>query len=713
MPIKHSGAFLLLSLGLGATAPTTAFSNDAGSHDVGTYDLAEIVVTASRRAENAFLMPYMINVRGMEELQIVRQVRTIPDALRDLPGVMIQKTGHGQGSPFIRGFTGLRTLFLIDGIRLNNSTFREGPNQYWNTVDPLSTYRLELVKGPTSVLYGSDAIGGTVNAISRSYRDVSLASGVQWRLYARAATAESSAVLRPEVGYKGRRFDVIAAVSLKDFGDLEAGHDLGTQPKTGYDEQDAELKFHYNLTANQRVTAAIQHVDQDDAWRVHKTIFGKSWRGTTVGDELRRSLSQQRTLSYLQYRGVDVTPWLDELALSLSVHDQDETRHRTRADQRTDIQGTDVQTTGFFGHLVMPSAAGTFTAGAEFYHDEVESFRSDYNADGTLRGVRIQGPVADDATYQTAAVFLQNQIAYGERTDLTLGFRYTQSEADAKGVEDPLTGGRIRVKDDWSAATLSARFNHRLHTSGGTALFGGVSQGFRAPNLSDLTRFDTARSNEIETPVSTLDSEEFITYEFGIKHAGARWNSQAAVYYTTIDDMVIRTPTGRIIDGDTEITKKNSGNGFVKGIEVQARYQLSDAWSVFGNASWMDGEVDTFPTSDPVLVREPIDRLMTLSANGGFRWHPEDGAWWAEGQVGFADEQDRLSTRDRSDTDRIPPGGTPAYTVLTLRGGWHLSNELSVSAAIENLFDKNYRVHGSGVNEPGTNLIISLLWTSQ
>ena len=123
------------------------------------YDLDEIVVTASRRPVEAFSEPYLINARDAENLTEVRQVRTIPDAMREIPGVMVQKTGHGQGSPYIRGFTGLRTLFLIDGIRLNNSTFRDGPNQYWNTVDAFAVQRLELVKGPSSVLYGSDAIG--------------------------------------------------------------------------------------------------------------------------------------------------------------------------------------------------------------------------------------------------------------------------------------------------------------------------------------------------------------------------------------------------------------------------------------------------------------------------------------------------------------------------------------------------------------------------
>ena len=704
-------AALLMIFGLGAALPAGAIPHDAESRDVGGYDLEEIVVTASRRSENAFVMPYLISIRGMQELQTVRQVRTIPDALRDLPGVMIQKTAHGQGSPFIRGFTGLRTLLLIDGIRLNNSTFREGPNQYWNTVDPLSAYRLEVVHGPTAVLYGSDAIGGTVNAISRSYRDMPWAKGFQWRLYARAASAEDSLVLRPEIGYAGERFDLIGAFSAKNFGDLNGGDDVGRQPKTGYDERDAELKLHFEIDDSQWLSFAVQHVEQDDAWRVHKTVFGKSWEGTTVGDERRRSLSQERTLGYVQYRASNLNDWLSEMALSLSFHQQSEERIRTRSDARTDIQGVDVGTTGLFGHLVIPADFGTVTTGLEFYHDQVDSYRTDFNADGTLRSVRIQGPVADDATYSTMAVFLQDQLTLGERTDLTLGLRYTQSSADAKNVEDPLSGERIRIEDDWGATTLSARVNHRTGIAGRTVVFGGISQGFRAPNLSDLTRFDSARSNEIETPVTALDSEEFLSHEIGVKYAGERWTTQAAAFRTDIRDMVVRTPTGNVIAGDNEITKKNSGRGHVHGIELQARYLLDDAWSVFGNLTWMDGELDTFPTSEPVLVREPLDRLMPLSATAGLRWTAGDDKKWFEGQLSFADEQDQLSTRDKSDTDRIPPGGTPGYAVLTLRGGWHLSSRLSISAALENLLDEDYRVHGSGINEPGRNLVVSLFWT--
>lgn len=695
---------------LGGTAVAGAESLTATPD---AYDLEEIVVTATRRGENAFAMPYTVNVQGMAELQQVRQIRTIPDAMRELPGVMVQKTGHGQGSPYIRGFTGLRTLFLIDGIRLNNSTFREGPNQYWNTIDPYSVWRLELLKGPSSVLYGSDAIGGTVNAISRAHSNLAANSGLQNRLILRGASAERSLVVRPEVDYANGVISIHAGLSLKTFGDLRAGSGTGNQPKTGYEEQDADLSIRLDLGDKRTLIAAFQHVDQDDAWRVHKTVFGQRWRGTTTGSELRRSFDQQRTLVYLQYQASDVATWLSELALSASYHMQNEERLRVRESGRFDRQGTDVGTFGLWGQVSMPGSVGLWTAGAEFYRDDVDSFRKDYDVDGKLTVIAIQGPVADDASYTTVATYLQNKVPLGDRADLQTGIRYTWSEADAKTVQDPQSGDAISIKDNWGKLTASIRYSRKLDGEGKTRVFAGVSQGFRAPNLSDLTRFDSARSNEIETPVSGLEHENFITYEVGTKFIRTRFDGQLSLFYTSIDKLIIRTPTGRIIDGENEITKRNAGSGFVKGIEFQGRYHFSNAWYLFGNLTWIDGEVDTFSTADSPLVAEPLDRLMPVRLYLGSRWQPLQRNFWLEGLLSVADQQSKLSTRDVADTDRIPPGGTPGYAMLTLRSGWKVSDSLQLSLSLENVFDKNYRIHGSGLNEPGRNLVLSLFWQPQ
>jgi len=698
-------AVLLLLIGnhsIGATADL---------NPVNAYDLDEIVVTASRRSEKALTEPYTINVQNARELTEFQQVRTVPEAMRELSGVMVQKTGHGQGSPYIRGFTGLRTLFLIDGIRLNNSTFRDGPNQYWNTVDAFAVQRLELVKGPSSVLYGSDAIGGTVNAISRSYDDLA-GESTRARVVVRGASAESSLSVRPEVGFSSDKMTLFAGMSIKNFGDLRAGGDTGEQEKTGYRENNADIKFTYAYSPDSYLTAALQYVDQDDAWRAHKTIYGSSWRGTTVGDELRHSFDQRRVLAYLQYHAKNIDALRGGgMTLSLSHHQQDEDRIRIRQSGESDFQGTSVDTLGLWGQLDIPSKSGSWITGFEIYRDSVDSFRSDFDADGAFQGSRIQGPVADDASYVLADVYLQNRHGFGEKRELVTGIRYTMARASADSVQDPTTGVQISISDSWRKATGSLRINQMLGSTEQLQLFAGISQGFRAPNLSDLSRFDAARSDEIETPVTGLEPEHFVSYEIGMKYDDGDWAGQLSFYHTSIDNMIIRTPTGRIVDGSNEITKRNSGDGYVRGMEMQLRYQVTDTLQLFGNVTWLRGEVDTFPTSSPAFVREPLDRQMPTQLYFGGRWQPTAENYWLEAFVSIADEQHRLSTRDQADTDRIPVNGTPGYSYFSLRGGWRIRDNWQLAIAAENLFDENYRIHGSGLNEPGRNVIMSAIYS--
>ena len=114
------------------------------TNDVAEGELPTVVVTATRDERALKDAPYSASIIPAEELRIDKAVRTVPESLQDEPGTMVQKTAHGQGSPYIRGFTSQRNLFMIDGVRLNNSVFREGPNQYWNTVDALGLNRIEL-----------------------------------------------------------------------------------------------------------------------------------------------------------------------------------------------------------------------------------------------------------------------------------------------------------------------------------------------------------------------------------------------------------------------------------------------------------------------------------------------------------------------------------------------------------------------------------------
>ena len=444
---------------------------------------------------------------------------------------------------------------------------------------------------------------------------------------------------------------------------------------------------------------ASQHVSQNNVPRTHRTVFAVPFHGTTVGSELQRDLDQERLLAYAQFHKENMGGFVEAARASLSWHEQRETRDRLRTGDRRDRQGFTVGTIGFWMQAeTRETCAGRFTAGVEVYHDHVNSFSS-RNA--------IQGPVADEATYALFGVFLQDVIEVSQAVELTLGLRFTHARADADAVSDPVTNTRISVADDWSALTGSLRVLVHLVPERWN-LFGGVSQGFRAPNLSDLTRLDSARSNEFEIPAPGLDPEHYLSFELGVKGRTKTLTVEVSLFYTDIRDQIVRVPTGDVnTDGEALVTKANVGDGYVYGIEVGGAVRVA-RFEIFGNLTWMHGEVDTFPTSQPVVVRESLDRLMPLTVQLGVRWEDAEERFWVELLVQAADKADKLSTRDRSDTQRIPPGGTPGYAVVHLRGGVRIRTHVSLAFGVENVLDKSYRVHGSGLNMPGRSFVFSL-----
>lgn len=682
-------------------------SNMVSAKEMEPVVLDEIHVTATRTEKDMMDIPAAVYSISSQELNNSKIVRTLPDALKEVNGVMVQKTSHGQGSPYMRGLTGFRNLFLIDGIRLNNSIFREGPNQYWNTVDPFSLEKMEIVKGPGSVLYGSDSIGGTVNVFTRTSVNVQKGSEFDGRFYGRYSNGEDSYVGRIELGGNSEKFGWIIGLSLKDFGDIEGGEEVGNQPCTGYDEWDGDLKFEYNISDESKLVFAHQNVDQDDAWRTHRTIYGVRWRGTGIGTDKIHLLDQARNLTYLQYYVRNHGSFIDSLKLSLSYHEQKESTYRVRSDNRSDIQAFDVGTVGFWAQVDDHNRYGTWTYGVEYYHDYVESSTVKYNADGSLNSVEIQGPVADDAAYDLFGIFVQDDVQVTDSFSLLTGGRYTYAGMDAEKVKDPVTGMRTSLKDDWNSIVGSIRLLYRIDKNNHFIFFGGISQGFRAPNLSDVTRLDTARSNEIETAAIGLKPEKFITSEAGLKSSYNGFSSQIVYYYTDIEEMIVRSPTGNTIDGSYEVTKKNSGDGYINGIEFNIDWHFLRDMSAYGSFAWTYGEVDTFPTSTPVMSREPVDRIMPVTYMAGIKWASMNKYWFETFMV-RSENQDKLSTSDKHDTQRIPPDGTPGYTVFNIRSGWKIDDTLTISAVLENIFDKDYRIHGSGSNEAGRNLVISM-----
>lgn len=707
---NHSTAsYLTTMLAVLSVSISPALATDeAANTAVAVTRLAPIAVSAMRKDVLTKDAPHSVYVQEAEQLSH-KQVRTLPEALAQTPGVMVQKTANGHGSPFIRGFTGYRTLTLIDGIRYNNSVYRDGPNEYFSLIDLHSIESLALLSGPSSVLYGSDSIGGTVYLESKQsgYQDEAADTFfTHGRAAYRYASGEESHIVRTEgnVGVGGA-WGLHVGYSRKAFGNVQAA-ELGELPHTGYDEENINARVDVALSPQWTFTAAHQSTDQDDVWRTHSTQYSKSFADTDVGSDLKRLKDQKRHLSYVSFTGVKLHPALDELNLTLSQQMWEEDGDRIKSDGSRIIQGFRSTMSGLDLQLTSYTPFADFVYGIDYYRDDLDSYRTDYNPDGSLDRVRIQGPVGDDAVYEQLGLFAQASLPLSDRLVLDIGGRYSYVAADIGKYEDPISGTSAGYENNWRNFSSSLRVLYDLTGEDTDKVWAGVSQSFRAPNIADLSRYGKSRSTETEVAATTLDPETFLTYEIGYKKFSSQYDLAATYYYTEITDHITSTPTGRIVGGLTEVSKQNSSEGYVQGVEVSGHYYLNDTVDLFGNFTWLETSLQN-PISG---IFEPISRTMPFTTTAGVNWHPNDRYWFSASAT-YVAEADQLSEGDMSDGERIPPGGTPGYVLLNLYGTQQITEDVQLNLALNNILDEAYRTHGSGSNEPGFGVTVGLEFT--
>ncbi|MBI3830526.1 MAG: TonB-dependent receptor [Planctomycetes bacterium] len=702
----------------------------------------EVIVTATRSEEKSYEVPYSTQVYSNQEVvERLSAVTNFVDAFKETPGVVVQKTAQGQGSPFIRGFTGYRNVIMIDGVRYNKSFFREGPNQYWAQIDPLSAQRIELVKGPSAVLYGSDSVGGTVNVLTKGTDTWSEKNEVGGSVYQWGSEAQGASVSRVEV--KGSHKDKLGFFfggSYKYYDDFRAGDETGSVENSGYYEFGGDAKIQYRPFKHHELTVAAQYWNQDSVPRTEQTRYAKPFHGTQIGTDFRNNNDEERALTYVKYRIDEIHGLIESAEITLSYQNSKELLHRVRSnsgtnptsgDRRTEKNGFDVDTFGAQAQFISKTPIGTMTYGFDWYKDVVDSKRTENvfrltngGLSKTFRSTRphAQGVVADDASYDLAGIYIQDEksVLDGYLT-LTAGGRFQYAQIDAGTIENlaspavGFTSNSFSYYDNWKSLTGSFRFLVRPDFKKGDHwhVFGGVSQAFRAPSLYDATVVDSA-GTFFESPSTSLKPEHFITYEIGTKARYDHLVFQASYFYTWIDDMILRNPTGQRIGNATVIEKGNGGQGNVKGIEAEVSYNFLKDFNVWGNVTWTEGALSQFEgdrNGNPPQFRldKPFGKLIPVVGHMGFRYQPVGRNFWVELHADVADTADRLAVGDRFDFRRIPPGGTPGYGVFGIRGAAKfLNNKLTLTGGIDNIGNEDYRIHGSGENMPGTNAYLGV-----
>ena len=663
-----------------------------------------------------------------------RQPRSAPDALRYEPGVFVQQTAHGQASAFIRGRTGQQTVLLFDGIRLNTSTWRQGPNQYFFTVDTKTIQRIDVVRGGASTVYGSDAIGGVIDSIPiEPRRDEATAWRVRPRTFLRYASADASFGERFQLDTQvNERLQVIAGGGYQRVGELRSAgpiyspatgqkalvpvfeSDGKTQKGTGFREVTGDVRAVYWLSDTRKVTTAAYLYREYDAPRTDQCPAP----GAPLGECLNID-EQFRTLVYASYEG-DLGKAAPKARATLSFQRQHERRTLGRpAPAYTNLGGRDdVNTFGLTAKAVSPwfdvtsHARARVHYGGDGYIDKVSSnaYMEFTNLDVLLHQSR--GQYIEGSGYQQGGLFALGEASIRDRLIVRAGGR--GGVARAHSPEDP-ESGTLPVDRTWPLIAAMAGAEVRLHPW--FSLLANVDRSVRAPNLDDLTsRQQTGPGFQWEN--ASLKPETGMTYESGARFMNRRLTVEGWVYHTNLYDAMTRgvraasdcppnTPQCGASARRVQLINV-AGVSTINGAELWARLRLfRDLGQLTASISYAIGEGPSpSEPNNPDAPREPLSRIPPLNGSAELRVGRATGPFAGAG-LRWARKQDRLATTDLGDA-RIPTGGTPGFAVLDVRAGYRMGRELVAMVSLENVTDAAYRYHGSAINGPGRGIIAAL-----
>lgn len=679
----------VISLAAGETLAVES-SGEAASHcrdgDVACLDTVQI--TATKRPEATFLIPAATTVVGGERLrQAVLQ--TPMDALHGEVGTFVQQTTPGQGVVIVRGLKGSEVLHLVDGFRLNNAIFRNAPNQYIALVDGQSLDRIEVVRGPSSTLYGGDAMGGVVQMLTPELDFEGDAWSWTGRLRTLAASADDALIGRAQLagGRKGMAFSL--GVTSQEVSDLRAG-DGTTRPFTGFTQRSVDFKWQAGIAPGHELMFSLQYSEQPRTPRHDALVPG--FGQTAPENAVFFFEPQERRFAQLRWRINNPNALFDngELHLGRQIV-VDDRRTRATGTPNLEHEGNRDTTTGASGQFGKDiGSRHHLSYGFEFYRDDVESSKTRVNINTGAFSVRAPR-FPDGSRMDGMAVYVADDWRR-DRFDLNYGLRYSRFDIDipANGT----TPGVSLKPDD-----LTGNAGMAYELSDDMRLVANVGRGFRAPNIFDLGIFGPRPGNRYSTPNPNLKPEYVTSFDAGVKFGGERVSGELIAFRSSYRDKITSVLTGNLVGSAQEVQNRNVAQLDLWGIEAGARYRMSSPdLELYATATFTRGDEDTATGS------MPADRIPPLFGKLGARWQVRD-ALGLEAYSVYATGQDRLSSRDRIDP-RINPAGTAGWATLNAHVAWRVSDRLDLSLRVENLSDKHYREHGSGLDEPGRNYIL-------
>ena len=690
---RSVGFFALL--GLSGPMPLAWASEVAVFADADATRLNPVQVTAGRRDGRRLDVAQPVTVVDREGLERAEPA-SWTDALRGQAGAFVQSSGPGQGIIIVRGLKGSEVLHLVDGFRLNNTFFRNSPSQYIALVDPLMLSQVELLRGPSSVLYGSDAMGGVVQLLTPEARF----SGREWQSQGRGVTRWSSQDLawvgRAEAAVGRDGLSLQGGISQASYGERVTAAD-GRLADTAYESHAANAKLLWTPTAADEWMLSAQWFEVPRLSRYHQVVAGF---GSQPDSDFSYLHPNDRRFVHGRYRRLTALGFADELEVHLGLQDVND--DRLSRDFGDAVISTEQNRSRLLGITAQArtrlSDYVEWIYGFEIHDDQISASRQELDQ-GTGQRSDVRPRFPDGASQRSIGLYLNQSWQVMPRWLLDAGLRWSDARTELPETDRP--GVVVHEQD------LTGSIGSSVALAPGWRWVSNIGRGFRAPNVFDLGTLGSRPGNRFNVPNPDLGPEVIWSVDSGLKFVDGGCSGELSLYLSRYEDRITSVPTGNArTDGRTEVQSRNIARARYHGAESALDCAVGDGLRAYGAVNWtigqeqVDGDV------------QAANRVPPLNGQLGVRWVAAP-SWNVDSWLDWAGRQDRLAPSDQSD-NRINPLGTGGWVTVNLGLGWQPAADTSVRLTGRNLLDKAYREHGSGIDGAGrgVSLAIQQRWGS-
>lgn len=702
--------------------------------------LQEVVLSVAKFQQNKKDIPQRIVSLNSEEIAF-SNAQTSADLMESSGSVYVQKSQLGGGSPMIRGFSTNRLLIAVDGVRMNTAIFRSGNIQNIISIDPLAVDRAEIILGPGSVVYGSDAIGGVMNfyTLQPSFslnEEISFSANA----YTRYATSNDEKTVHTDFNIGLEKWAFLSSVSYSDFGDLKMGShgpteflrpeyvtringedkivtnpDEKVQVPTGYNQINLLQKVAFNPNTIWDFSLDLIYSETSNYSRYDRMVQKKE--GNLRYAEWYYG-PQKWFLGNFNIKKKGNGKIYDKMQFTAAFQNFEESRFDRKIDDETLYSNTE-NVNAYSTNLDFQR---DFGENILFYG--VEYILNTINSTGDTRNILTAEKGAnnsrypDDSQWQSLAAYTSFNWKLNEALHLQSGLRYNHVVLKAdfpKGVYDfPFTDANTNSGALTGSAGLSWQQNNKVDWKLN------FSTAFRAPNIDDVGKIFDSEPGAVVIPNPNLKPEYAYNGELGIK-----WELfngfiiDFATFYTYLDDALVRRDFS--LDGRTTIDYQgepsrvqaiqNAANAYVYGFEAGLQARFSNNLKLVSQLTITKGKEEQDDGS-----KAPLRHAAPLYGNTHLVWTKNKLKLDL-----FSEYNDRLDFDELAPTEQgkaylyaEDSNGNPYFAdwyTLNITGNYKFSEHWDATASLENITDQRYRTYSSGISSAGRNLILALKYT--